>query len=305
MRTMILYGNCQVEFITDILSIDPVAANLFRYVYVRSYRHRNELPPPSESDFRDCAILCEQVDWKAFPYRDRLPKATKTVRFPPLDSSLLWPFNAVNLYDEADPPAFPDGRFPYGDRIILREIDRGMSAEEVLSFYLDGWDRYRVNVKRLRELELMRLRKRDDECDVAASDLVNDLSSEQLFWTISHPRKSLVAKLLERILSACSIHEPAFRYADVLQTIAKHPAVFPSLEAVEIPVHPRIAEELALEWYDPNASYRQYGGFTYTYAQYFEEMTRYCIENREKQRRGKMPITGANPGCSHHFMVRR
>jgi hypothetical protein len=276
------YGNCHSEFMRDVLRTDPNTADLYHYVYIPSYAQVGEPePPPTQEDFEKCEILCEQVDWKMFPHRNRLPPGCKTVRFPPLDSMLLWPFTCPNPYNRPDPPEFPYGRFVAGDRIILREIDRGAQGEEVLEYYLTKWDDYKLDLDRLEKLESVRLKKRDDASDVLAGDLVIDrMTREQLFWNFGHPKLSLIVALMERVVEYCSRYEPALRSVDIQRVVRDSPQVNRNFGVVEVPVHPRIAEALNLEWYDPGARYLQYGGFRYSYKEYFEEYIRYCISNK-------------------------
>lgn len=271
----------------DMLRTDPVAAEMFRYVYVCSFSNDRELPP-SDQDFENCAILCEQVDWKEFPHRDRLPADCKTILFPSLDSMLLWPFNCGNPYNVPDPPRFPNGRFVSGDRVILKEIDRDLCADDVLSYYLTGWESYKINIKRVIDLERVRVSKRDARCDVTVGDLVLDnLSKEPLFWTIGHPRRPVLTTLMQRLLAVCSKYEPSFRRVDVANLIETHPEIGQGLSDVAVPVHPKIAEALELSWYDPNSVYQQYGGFAYSYEQYFSELINYSITNKQKILRGE------------------
>ncbi len=291
---MFLYGNCQAEFIRDMLRADPLASSLFRFVYVCSYSNERE-PFPSSQDFSDCAILCEQVDSKEFPHRSLLPSDCKRLSFPSLDSVLLWPLTCVNPYNVPEFPQFPYGRFLRGDRIILREIDRDMAAGQVLSYYLNGWNDYKINLKRVAELERVRLSKREAGCDVVVADLVlQKLGTEQLFWNTAHPKRPLLAALMERLIDACSRYEPLLQNIDAWHLIEQHPEIGKELSEFAVPVHPQIANELELEWYDPKATYQQLGGYTYSYDQYFDELIRYSIANKRKLLNGEVMARQSN-----------
>ncbi len=275
----------------DLLRADPIAGELFRYVYVCSYSTERE-PLPSDEDFADCALLCEQIDWKAFPHRDRLPANCPTILFPSLDSLLLWPFNCINPYNVPELPTFPNGRFICGDRIILREVDKGRSAEDIHDYYLNGWDDYKVNIKRVRELERIRIEKRDARCDVQAGDLVLDkLGREPLFWNIGHPRRPLLATLMSRVLERCAEIEPALARIDAHRLEADHPGVGKGLSEVAVPIHPAIADELELEWYRTDTIYQQYGGLAFSYSAYFDQLIRYSIGNKQKLAHGEATAT--------------
>lgn len=295
MRTMLLYGGCQVETMMEILRKNAVTAGLFRYVLVRNHALREGEAPPSERDFSECAILCEQADWYEFPYRERMPQGCKTVRFPSLDSLLMWPFNTRNPYSE--PTAeLPFGRFRYGDRVVIREIDRGRAARDIHAFYLNGWNEYKLDLDRVRELERVRLAKRDARCDVPAADLVLDrLASEQLFRNVDHPNRQLFGTFFERVLAACSAYEPALRHVDVHATIREHLSESEFFNPPAVPVHPEVAKALGLRWYDAEARYPQRAGVEYSYSQYFDEMIRYGIATKAKQLEGAASFRALSP----------
>ena len=118
--TLLVYGNCQADAASVILSADPVVNEAYEILCLRSFDDpvagRGSLQP---QEVARCAVLFEQYDPKPFPHRDLLPKSAVHVRFPAVDFNLLWPFNAVNPYNDVGSPDYPWGRFPYGDRIII------------------------------------------------------------------------------------------------------------------------------------------------------------------------------------------
>lgn len=234
-----------------------------------------------EETTKTCGLLCEQYDPQGFPQREVLPKECFTLKFPSVDFSLLWPFNCINAYNKPEPPAFPFGRFPYGDRAITNAIDRGMSADDILDYYMNSWEDYRVDLDRLLQLETARIQARDAKCDVKIGDFVlTRFRKERLFWTVNHPAPVLLSELIERLLHAADPVDPALQDADIESTVAAH---FPNggpLGVVNVPIHPKVAEYLQLEWYDPNEIYRTWDGATYTYRQYFEEMIRHAFRMR-------------------------
>jgi hypothetical protein len=290
-ESLIIYGNCQAEFVCGVLRRDAAVAQRFDAGYLPSFQHRDQREPsPAPGDLERCTVFLEQLDWNPFAQRDRLPPACTTVRFPPLDSLLLWPFNSPNPFNEPDAPHFPWGRFLFGDRVILKEIARNKTADEVLAFYLNGWDDYKVNMKRAAELERHRLAGRDAACDVISSDLVLDsLSTERRFWNVGHPTKALMIDLTERIIAACVRQFPGFPDVDVRRIAREYSDLGGFLQDVSVPIHPEVAAALALTWYNPAEPHQQYGGISYTYEQYFAEMIRYCIDNRAAQHAAKAP----------------
>ncbi|HET9393790.1 MAG TPA: WcbI family polysaccharide biosynthesis putative acetyltransferase [Candidatus Rubrimentiphilum sp.] len=281
-RTMIVHGDCQAEAVAAVLGRDPVVSERFRVIYSRSYDHpvegRGNLPP---ADVSSCAVLCEQHDPIGFRQQALLPANCFTVKFPALDLNLLWPFNCVNPYNVPEPPLFPFGRFPYGDRVIVAKIDEGMPPAEIVKFYLERWDDYKLDLERLRSLEYARINARDTRCDIKmAGQVAERFALRQLFWAVNHPTNPLLEELIAQILRACERIDPQLVDADVSSTLATYFGPLGPLGAVSIPVHPKVAEYFELEWYDPRATYRNWDGSTFSYTEYFEALVRFSYANK-------------------------
>jgi len=158
LRTAIVYGNCQAEALSNILKKDELFGSLFRVVYCHNYdapgQDRNL---PASEDLSACALLFSQHGPEPFAFADRLPKECLTVRFPSVDFNLLWPFHCINPYNKPQLPELPWGPFPYGDRIILDCIEKGMAPDDILEYYLNGWAQYKVDLKHITRLDQARL----------------------------------------------------------------------------------------------------------------------------------------------------
>ncbi len=275
MQTVIIYGNCQAEAITAVLQRNPMLSGLFRFVYMRSFVHPTDGPMvlPAE-DLENCAIIAEQHDPRTFPYRDQLPADCPIVSFPSVDCNLLWPFNVTNPFDAPEPPEFPFGRFPYGDRVIAACIKKGMKAEAILEYYLDGWDDYKLDMDRLKQIESARLRARDAQCTVKMAEyVIENLPKRRLYWTANHATPELLSELTVRLLRACFNGNAKIEAeADIAGTISTFFGPRGPLGIIGVPIHPRVAEHFALEWYDPKERLPYYGDRTLTYRQYFREL---------------------------------
>jgi hypothetical protein len=285
LKTLIVYGNCQAEAVATILRKDPVTEECFRVLYLRSFDHPSDGWDELRSeDVLDCAILCEQHDPRPFPYRHLLPPGCLTVKFPAIDFNPLWPLSCPNPYNQYDPPIFPYGRFPYGDRAVIECIDKGMPPEETLDYYLTGWERYGVDLDRLLQIETARLVARDTHCDVKMSDFVlGRFREERLFWTPDHPTGALLRALTHRLLDACVPREPSLEALDLDATISYRFAPEGPLGVVSVPVHPKIAEHFDLKWYDPGERHRAFGGATYSRTEYFDAMIRHSLDMKQSR----------------------
>ncbi len=275
-KTLVVYGNCQAEALARLMEKNSLIASSFKVVYYRSYDIPGQTRTPvSPEHLESCALFFSQYDPQPFPDLDRLPRECLKVHFPSMDVNLLWPFHCVNPYNQATPD-FPFGPFPYGDRVILECVAKGMSAAETLDYYLTGWEHYKPNLGALGRLERSRLEARDGHCDVKMGSFILDqLRSRRLFWTVNHPTQMLMRELLGRLFEASERVAPALKEADIEETVRVYFPAGELLKIASIPIHPAVARELDLEWYDPHERYGVFGN-TYTYEEYFEQMIAFC-----------------------------
>jgi hypothetical protein len=174
-----------------------------------------------------------------------------------------------------------------GDRIILKNVDAGKAAEDILEYYLNGWDEYKPNMERMIALERARVAQRDRRCDITGADLLwKSFYSEQLFWNVNHPKAHLIVALFERLLDECRRYEPSLEYGDLLATTNARPEIGRGLCEVAVPVHPGVSAALRVEWEDRPSRYQQYGGVDYDYVEYFDALIRYSIRSKETLRAG-------------------
>jgi hypothetical protein len=129
-ETILIYGNCQAGVYADILNKVLRTSHTVRYVM--SFDHPTEQQPyPSSEDLAACRVVLEQID-SGHPMREAvgqdLARVARIVKFPPLDFNLLWPFNFNDPRNVSEPPDYPFGRFPYGDRIVVELLREGLSG---------------------------------------------------------------------------------------------------------------------------------------------------------------------------------
>ncbi len=286
LKTLIVYGDCQAEATARVLEKDPVVSKRARVIYSRSYEHpveqRQDVDP---ADVSRCAILCEQHDPAGFRQRDQLPAGCHIVKFPALDCNLLWPFSCPNPYNEPEPPVFPFGRFPYGDRVIVEALDKGLPAEEILDYYLHHYQEYKIDLDHLLRLETARIRNREATCHVKMADgILERFTTERLFWAINHPTNALLEELIEQLLYYCGPADPQLVDADAGATLSAYFGPQGPLGAASIPIHPEVAKHFGLGWYDPDQLFRTWDGTMYSYQQYFAAMIDRAVAFRAMRR---------------------
>jgi len=277
--TVVIYGNCQGDAATTVFNKHPGFAERYRAVYYPGYDHptmkASDIPA---ADFENCVVLLEQRDQLGFAGRDRLPHDIRTVKFPALDFNLYWPLSSSNPY-ATPPPGTTGETFPYGDRIILGCVKKGMSADAILDYYLTGWDSYQVDIQRLASLETARIALRDSQSDAKFGSLVLDgFRTSRLFWTSNHPTAPLLAEMLTRLLAAAFPGERWAKEADMERFITDFFSWRGPLGKVGVPIHPEVAAYLGLTWYDKNEKIMLESGRLVSYEEYFAELIRATIE---------------------------
>ena len=272
-RTMVLYGNCQVEQLVRYLRQIPGLTNAPIFYYASVERlPAFKVPDAPDEAIAACTLFCGHPDDARRPFpRHLLPADCERITFPALAFNVLWPWREANPYAAPD-GRFPWGVFPYGDRVINACVEAGLGPDEILAYYLTAaWEEHRPNLDRLLEVEHRRLSVLDAKSDLKLGEVVlANFTEHNLFWSVNHPAGTLVKDLIARVLTSCAAAVPVLRDIDLPAFFAEVP--IDPFVAMGVPVHPKVAEYFGLRWYDPNRRYQWQDGRTYTYAEYFEAL---------------------------------
>lgn len=280
---VIFYGNCQANALSLLLASDATITDAFSVHFLASFEDRN--PGTSEIDpavVASAAVLFEQFDPVSFPHRSSLPDGCLTVTFPSVDFNLLWPMTATNVFNDPPTPERLWGTFPYGDRIIVEAVKKGLAVDDILIEYARTAVERLPNLDRFAELEWARLRARDAKCDVKMAEYVESHFRDiNLFWCVNHPTLEALRELCLRLLAAAALGGVAISPATLDQTIAALPPQEP-LGILRVPIHPAVAEHFRLNWV-PGATAKVYGlwGEPLTYDEYFRGMAECSINVRD------------------------
>jgi hypothetical protein len=77
--------------------------------------------------------------------------------------------------------------------------------------------------------------------------IVDNFRSRPLFHTVNRPGAPVLAMLLEHLFTALKIDLPSS---------ALPVAEFDALDAIEVPIHPKVAETLEMTWVAPDRIYK-------------------------------------------------
>ena len=270
-RIAIVFGNCQADALALTLSTIGEHIKGLQVLYLPSYDKPGGAAPIDESDVRACDVLFEQQDPQQFPLQHLLPPSCARIKFPSLDFNLLWPLGCVNPFNRPEPPLYPQGRFSYGNYLVVNGIEQGKPRDEILKAALsDRWEESWPNLDRLLAIETARLTARDAQCTAKMAPFVlSNFRAQRLFWTVNHPTNWLFAKLCATVLRHAFAEEAdAVRVSDVLAGIGTKDL----LGIVGVPIHPHVARHFELSWYDRAERLPFFDRAPVSYEEYFTEM---------------------------------
>lgn len=262
-RTLIVYGNCQAGVFYHGFQARPEVSDQWDLVTMRNFIHPVDGPdklPPDEIE--RCAILLEQGG-PEFPYADQLPDDCRVIRFPPLDTNLLWPLNFIDPRNKPEPPDFPFGRYPYGDRVVVELLNEGQKGEALWEAYQQRSIDRLPNLERLQTLEAARLAERDLKSDTPMAPIVlEQFALQRLFWTPNHPTGFLLGFLFGSL--ACALlGEDEGRRSQCLEYFMR----WQPWSGATLPIHPEVARRLGLRWHKPEDEV-PYNGRTLSFSEY-------------------------------------
>lgn len=227
-------GNCQAELVHAAVAAATGAAG-FYHAFDRA------ADATAAAELASCELLLVQDIRECDDYRRRMaiPAATRIVDFPCLRFSSPWPFDDFNGWRDGVARA-QDGGTPalYYDGALGRLRRLGVAPAARLAAYRALSIPGVLDPLRLHDFEARRLEAQDARFGTSiGSTILAEFRSRQLFYAVTRPAGPLIAKLLDFVF-------------DALGVSARPPATFDldMLRDVQIPVHPVVADKLALSW---------------------------------------------------------
>lgn len=255
---LLIYGNCQAEAIADSIGGLPGITDRYDTLYVRSYNITPEMEQEQlpRNVCERVELLLEQVTpFVRLTDRFAFPNALR-VTFSSLDFNLLWPLRADEPRMRPEPPAFPWGRFTYGDKIINAIVSEGLSGDEAWSAFRERSAAAIPDMVRFAQVEERRWAAAEKLVDVKMSDVIfGNISHERLFWTYNHPHRLVLCRLGARLIHGAGLvasEEDGWQaYLNALN--------WGFGEDYHAPIHPLVAEQLGLAWWSPDLAWQRYG----------------------------------------------
>jgi hypothetical protein len=243
---VVLIGNCQAGILAETFRRDTALGNRFRITH-HFMELQGSLLEQGKRDLESCDVVLVQdiKDWARYPLRDYV--RNDTVAFPCLTLASLWPFDAYNGPDdsEARMQDFPNFEFTYFDGLLGRlrsEIaDPEARFEAYRSLDLGGV----IDPRRLHRYEERRLTRMDTKHGGALGAFILDrFRDRRMFHTTGHPSGELLAILARQIAAQLGWRSGQRRRAGS-----------DDLAGLQVPVHPKVAEQLGVKWITPATRY--------------------------------------------------
>jgi hypothetical protein len=263
---VVIVGNCQAAILAEGLRSLPEAHRLsVRYHFVEIAEN---LLDSGRAELRGSNIVLAQdiAEFASYPLRGEIPQHVEVRPFPMLRFSTPWPFDTHNgLMDrEATAREQTDPMFPNLDGALARLRREIPDPEARFQAYRRLKFDAPLDPIKLARLEERRLAKMDTRHEVTiGAYILENFRKRHLFHSIGHPNGTVLSLLLEHLnrLTGLARSRPHRRNLDHLKN-------------AQVPIHPRVAEQLGMRWASERKKY-EFRGELVTW----EEYTRHYIQH--------------------------
>lgn len=238
----LMHANCQGEPLAELLTACPEFSAQYE---IRKYTNFKLEKMPIE-ELAACRVFIFQWmdsgryagDFKAL-LKETNPHA-KQLPIPSMLFTGYWPFWTPNSPQD------------FGDSFLDMLIDKGLEKKEILYLYLHGSIAKKFDLQAMLEESAEYERVREARCIVNTVDyIMTHFREEQLFSTIAHPRKRLVALVANAVLAALDLKPVP---PDILEAFAE-----PYADDLELPIHPQVGAFHGLSFAGSERLYSIYG----------------------------------------------
>jgi hypothetical protein len=281
-RTIIIFGNCQAHVFTLCLNSIPLFQEKYEILWEGNVDYPNWglKKGLSQAQIENCVCLMEQRGRKdiEFPHKEMLPSDCVLIRFPYMKLVCLWPLvSHDDPRNKPEPPVYRDGRFPYGDRIIIDWIKKGIPKRKIFDDYMNLRIKDHVDLDQLYEEDLKRIREVDNKCDIRIYKLIKEqFRVNKIFGSYSHPTDETLKIFLMEMLEKSGLlyrqmkndvnskNEKQNLSQSIIDGIDSY-FKQPKFDAVQLPIHPQICTHFGLTWANSKTRfpYYDYGQLTF------------------------------------------
>jgi polysaccharide biosynthesis acetyltransferase WcbI-like protein len=242
-------GNCQAELLQKAFrQATPSADYASFYHFFDVAEDRRAM---AGADIANCDVLLMQdiQDLEAYPLRDAIPASTKVLSFPFLRFASPWPYDDFNGLRDSVARAKDDPSLhtvTYYDGVLGRLRRQLPEPQARLAAYKAHGVASMIDPARVHDFETRRLLALDDRFGIAIGRTILDgFRRHQLFYTVNRPCGVLLSLVLDRIFAMLNLKLPPVASGELDE-----------LAAIQVPVHPFVAERLSITWASETRRYR-------------------------------------------------
>jgi len=253
-------GNCQAELLQRAFAAALPATEFSAFYLFFDPSPAARAQAVTELARSDIVLLQDIQDTESGGLSAAIPSATRIVRFPFLRFASPWPYDDFNglrdtMARQQDDPALHTTTYYDG---ILGRLRRLIPDPEA------RFDAYKaqaapgiVDPARVHDFERRRLQALDQRFDMAIGRFIlEEFQRTPLFHTVNRPCGALLAMVLADVFDRLG-----------LDVAVPDAATLDELGAIQVPVHPGVAERLSIEWATKQRLYR-HGGTEITWDQF-------------------------------------
>jgi hypothetical protein len=245
-------GNCQAELLHRAFQ-QVIPLSQFQTFY-----HFFDVPEASlasaRADLATCTLLLMQdiQDLEHYPLREAIGVDTKIIGFPFLRFAAPWPYDDFNgLRDNGaraqDDPALHT--VTYYDGVLGRLRKQVPEVEARFDTYAALDVKGLIDPVRVLDFETRRLEALDARFGCAIGGFIlNEFRKQQLFYTVNRPCGALLKMVFDFILERLGT-----------DLVLSAPPDLDELRSIQVPVHPKVAQCLSIEWADAGRLYEVNG----------------------------------------------
>ncbi len=253
-KTIIVYGNCQAATISSFLQTLPELSSKYDIIHHFVYMKESDREAWGEQISRADFVFSQDLkDWSSYLYREEAEKRN-LVRFPFVYFAALWPFDATQNQPDhqalALKPSIPNHlNFDYEDSLLGKMRSELPDPEERYEAYLNLSYGRKMNVRRYCDAEIARLEKVDELFDLSIGRyIIENFREKRIFHTVTHPTIDLFANISSEICRRAGI-----------PCCARESSAVDWMSAYQVPIHPKVIEELGIKWANSNTRYNHHG----------------------------------------------
>lgn len=268
---IIVHGDHQARQVQEIAGRLPCLEQTFTFRWLSDASKTAEAISKADDL---AAVWCQIDPTRPDPPLLRLiPEGVTVITFPRLTMPILWPFEGHDPRQVPE-PAYPNGRYVFGDIVGASLADEPGTDDEVFAEYLRRSAARCPDLGHALEDYAAALAEADARCTVQVADFILGLFIDTKLFHNSHdPTGLLLRQVAQQAIIASELYR-THGLATVLRELNELTQGYRGLFEDQIPINPIVARRFGLRWHDPAAHYR-YGYNKWTFRDYILQYIRW------------------------------